>query len=358
MPRLFCASYFARPKGVRARGSRILSALCLAIAGCTLVDEDLSRCATSSDIDYEMRLVTNLTAELETQVSAQVELTAVASALQQHLSSVFTDLAHDVDLSFYDVQGDSARLHHEAHIMDASEQSFTLFIPRREYMHLAVANLEQCGQLQLVNDERCHSAKLLRTAQDNKVSSLEAGVFAARLPMEMKEGVDEHFDVKLGMVNCAGALALDTLGSGLGGIKVCMSGFANGLNLADSSYIFQATPEVLADEVKVEDGRFACFCAVTFPSKDVGTKVVIDTEDPFVSPEAAEALWNCTVYVSTKDGSVTKTDLGVKQPLRPGQFKLIRAKVEPDGSVMPTEQYVGVSVTLDWNEQPGWDIDI
>lgn len=356
MPRLFCASYFARPEGVRARGSRILLTLCLAMAGCTLVDEDLSRCATSSDIDYEMRLVTNLTAELETQVSAQVELTAVASALQQHLSSVFTDLAHDVDLSFYDVQGDSARLHHEAHIMDASEQSFTLFIPRREYMHLAVANLEQCGQLQLVNDERCHSAALLQEAGDY-VESFRTGVFAARLPMDIKEGVDEHFDVKLGMVNCASALALDTLGSGLGGIKVSVSGFASGINLADSTYLFRSAPEVVADEVKTGDGRFACFCAVTFPSKDVETKVVIDTDDPFVSPEAAEALWTCTVYVTTGDGKVTKTDLSVKQPLRPGQFMLIRGKVEPDGSVVPREQYVGASVTLDWNEQPGWEIE-
>ena len=327
------------------------------MVGCTLVDQDLSGCDTSYDIDYELRLVTNLTTELKTQVSTQVELTSVAEALLDHLGAVFTDHAYDVDLSFYDVQGDSARLHHESHIMDASEQSFTLFIPRREYMHLALANLEKCGQLRMVDDERCHTAALLQEAGDY-VESFRTGVFAARLPMDIKEGVDEHFDVKLGMLNCASALALDTLGSGLGGIKVSVSGFANGINLADSTYIFRSAPEVVADEVKTGDGRFACFCAVTFPSKDVETKVVIDTDDPFVSPEAAEALWTCTVYVTTKDGSVTKTDLGVKQPLRPGQFMLIRGKVEPDGSVVPREQYVGASVSLEWNEQPGWDMEI
>ena len=331
--------------------------LCASVVGCTLVDQDLSSCETSYDIDYELRLVTNLTTELKTQVSTQVELTSVAEALLDHLGSVFTDHAYDVDLSFYDVQGDSARLHHESHIMDASEQSFTLFIPRREYMHLAVANLDKCGQLQMVDDERCHTAALLQKNGDY-VESFRTGVFAARLPMDIKEGVDEHFDVKLGMVNCASALALDTLGSGLGGIKVSVSGFASGINLADSTYIFRSAPEVVADEVKTGDGRFACFCAVTFPSKDVETKVVIDTDDPFVSPEAAEALWTCTVYVTTGDGKVTKTDLGVKQPLRPGQFMLIRGKVEPDGSVVPREQFVGASVSLEWNEQPGWDIDI
>lgn len=328
-----------------------------AVAACTLVDEDLRHCETSYSIKYELRLVTNLNMELETQVSTQVELASVAKALQSYLSSIFTDHAHDVDLSFYDVQGDSARLHHEAHIMEASEQSYSLSIPRREYMHVAVANLDQCGQLQLVNDEKCHTAALLLQTGEY-ASSFKAGVFMGRLPMDIKDGVDETFDVELGMVNCAGALALDTLGSGLSGIKVSMSGFASGLDLADSSYFFRSPVEVVADEVKTDDNRFACFCAVTFPSKDVETKVVIDTEDPFVSPEAAEALWNCMVYVTTKDGSVTKTDLGVKLPLRPGQFKLIRAKVEPDGSVVPGEQYVGASVTLDWNEQPGWDIEI
>ena len=331
--------------------------LSFSLIGCTLVDEDMSDCESSSEMDYELRLVTNLTTELNTQVSTQVELTSVATVLQDYLGSVFTDFAHDLDLSFYDVQGDSSRLHHEEHIMDDSEHSYTLFIPRRKYMHLAVANLEECGQLQLANDEKCHSAVLLQDDQDI-VSSFKSGVFFARFLMDIKEGVDEHFDVKLGMVNCASALALDTLGSGLRSIQVSMSGFANGLNLADSSYIFRSVPEVVADEVKIDDNRFACFCAVTFPSKDVETKVVIDTDDPFVSPESAEALWNCTVYVTNEDGSITKTNLGVKQPLRPGQFKLIRAKVEPDGSVMPMEQYVGASVSLDWNEQPGWDIEI
>ena len=81
--------------------------LCASVVGCTLVDQDLSSCETSYDIDYELRLVTNLTTELKTQVSTQVELTSVAEALLDHLGSVFTDHAYDVDLSFYDVQGDS-----------------------------------------------------------------------------------------------------------------------------------------------------------------------------------------------------------------------------------------------------------
>ena len=331
--------------------------LTVALTGCAWVDEDMRNCESDYNLDYEMRLVTNLTTELKTQVSTQVELTAVATVLQEHLGTVFTDFAHDVNLSFYDVEGDSVRLHHEAHIMDASQHNYTLFIPRHRYMHLAVANLEKCGQLRLLNDEKCHTAVLQQEIRDT-VSSFKAGVFTGRLAMDIEDGVDQQFDVKLSMTSCASALALDTLGSGIKELKVYMSGFANGFNLADSSYLFQFTPQVIADKVKVTDDRFACFCAVTFPSRDVETKMIIDSDDPYVSPEAEEALWNCTVYATTKEGTTTKTVMGVNLPLRPGQFKLIRAHVEPDGSVAPREQFVGASVTLNWNEQPGIDIDL
>ena len=101
-----------------------------------------------------------------------------------------------------------------------------------------------------------------------------------------------------------------------------------------------------------------CFCAVTFPSKDVDdTKTVIETDDPYVSTVADEALWKYTIYITCSDGSITETVLSVKVPLRPGQFKLIRANILPDGSVVPREPYVGASVCLNWNEMPGWEID-
>ena len=343
-------------------------AMALAFTGCALVDDDMSDCEADHKIDYELRLVTNMTTELQTQLSTQVELKAVAAVLQNKLSSIFTDYAHDVNLSFYDVKEDSLRLYQESHIMDANQSSYTLYIPVREYMHMAVANLEPPKKpdgtqeeklIFLVNDEKCHTARIEQPVNDpnNIIKSHNTGVFTARLPMDIKDGIDQEFDVKLYMANCASAVALDTLGSGLKDIRVFASGFANGLNLADSTYIFSFTPKVQAQEVNVDDGRFVCFYAVTFPSKDVTTKTVINTEDPYVSEVSSEKLWDYTIYTTAADGSTTETVLSVKLPLRPGQFKLIRAKVQPDGSVSPREPYVGASVTLQWNEQPGWDID-
>lgn len=343
--------------------------MALAFTGCALVDDDMSDCEADHKIDYELRLVTNMTTELQTQLSTQVELKAVAASLQKTLSGIFTDYAHDVNLSFYDVKEDSIRLHHESHIMDANQSSYTLYIPVRKYMHVAVANLEPMNQdgteaekmIFLVNDEKCHSSRIHQpvNSTDNIIKSHNTGVFTARLPMDIKEGMDQEFDVKLYMANCASALALDTLGSGIKDIRIFASGFANSFNLADSSYVFSFTPKVQAEEVKVADGQFVCYYAVTFPSKDVTTKTVIETDDPYVSAISAEKLWDYTVYTTVADGSITETVLSVKLPLRPGQFKLIRAKVQPDGSVAPRDKdpYVGASVTLQWNELPGWDVD-
>lgn len=346
----------------------VLSVMAAAFTGCTLVDEDLTDCEADHEINYELRLVTNLTTELQTQLSTQVELTAVAASIQDHLKGVFTDHAHDVDLSFYDVTEDSLRLHHETHIMDANQSSYTLYIPVRKYMHVAVANLQPVQadgspaptELVLAEDEKCHSARLdlVVNSTKNIVPSQTSGVFSARLPMDIKDGVDQQFDVKLYMVNCASALVLDTLGSHIKDIKVLASGFANGFSLADSTYHFTFNPQVQADEVKVGDGQFMCFCAVTLPSMDVEeTKSIINTDDPYIAQPAEQSLWQYNVYTTCEDGSVTETILGVKLPLRASQFKMIRAKIQADGSVSPREPYVGASVTLNWSDGPSWIID-
>ncbi len=96
-------------------------------AGCSMIDEDQSDCEKSK-IDYELRLITNISTEIETQLETETTLSTeanleLAQALRDHLSGIFTDFAHDVDLSFYDTVGDSLRLQHDEHIMDANQAS-------------------------------------------------------------------------------------------------------------------------------------------------------------------------------------------------------------------------------------------
>ena len=112
--------------------------MAVVFSGCSAIDEDLSDCDETLKLDYELHLVTNLSIELQKELDKKTDA-RLLEALRRYLSPVFSDYAHDLDLSFYDTQGDFARLHHEQHQMDANEMSYTLYIPYRDYMHLATA---------------------------------------------------------------------------------------------------------------------------------------------------------------------------------------------------------------------------
>ena len=326
--------------------------------GCGLVDEDLTECESDYAINYELRLITNMTTELQTQLGV-ASSAPVAGAIKTRLSGIFTDYAHDVDLAFYDVSGDGPIMHHERHMMDAYQTSYTLHIPVHEYMHVAVANLSGSEDITLEQSDHSHSAHLQQVVRDT-VDSQKAGIFSARLPMDVQEGEDQQFDVKLYMVTAASALVLDTLDSHVRDIRVFASGFAAGFNLADSTYIYYYTPVVRSDRLDAGTvpGTPLCYLTVNFPSRDVKeTKSQVEDNRPFISGVADEPLWQYKVYALLKDGSVTETVVGVKVPLRAGQLKVITANVSDDGSVVPRGPYVGAVVTLNWSQGTTWDID-
>ena len=341
---------------------------CIALGSCSVIDDDLSVCDNHYELDYELRLVTNMNTELKTQLSTETQL-SLAHSLRTHLADIFTDFAHDVDLSFYDTQGDSLRLQHDEHIMDANQASYTLYLPMRQYMHLAVANIVDNPLVDLFNDERCHTAKLarigtpsaspvLRSASTDSVQSHTTGIFTARQPMEVLEGVNQQFHVHLFMANCAAVLVVDTIGSGVRDMKVVATGFATGFNIADSAFIYSDNPPlVIANQVKTKDedeGEMA-FCTVNFPSREpeeseATTRVIIETTDPFVAPTAKERLWEFRIYATAHDGSTTESILYIRRPLRAGQLMIIKVKARPDGSVTTGDPTIGINVTLNWND--------
>jgi len=336
-------------------------AAALVLKGCSLVDENLTDCEQDHLLNYELRLVTNMSTEisteLETTVATDMELSA-ATALRDYLKNIFTDFAHDVDLSFYDVVEDSVRLHHEAHIMDANQSSYTLYIPVRRYMHTAVANVADNQLVSLEEDDYCHKGRLHQVVADS-VRSHNTGLFTARLPMDVLEDVDQTFNVRLYMANCASALVVDTLGSHIRDLKVHLTGFATDFNVCDSTYRFQYTSIVKSEKLALSAPGGLCFVSVNYPSRDTRpTKSVIETTDPFISENAANALWQIRVYSTLPDGTVTETKLGVSKPLRAGQFKIIKVKALPNGSVQPDDPDVAMSFELDWQEGQDHEIDL
>ena len=281
-------------------GKLLATALIVVLsASCSAIDEDLSNCDNDYQVDYEIRLVTNMSIELRTQLNT-LEDAGIAQMLRDHLKTIFTDHAHDVDLSFYDTENNQPRLQHDQHIMDANQQSYTINLPKRQYKHLAVANV-------------------------------------------------------LYMANCAAALVIDPRKQDVSNIRVYSTGFASQFNINDSTYTFAApSPIVRTAELLDVNSGMRCYCSVNFPSREpyyngVGSRSVIETEDPFIAQPGQETLWQFEVYV-WKDGKITKTVLSINKPLRAGQLTIIKGWITGEGAVQTSDQTVGVSVTLDWNK--------
>ena len=354
-------------------GKLLAAALTVVLsASCSAIDEDRSNCDSDYQVDYEVQLVTNMSIELRTQLNA-LEDAGIAQVLREHLKTIFTDRAHDVDLSFYDTEGNQPRLQHDQHIMDASQQSYTINLPKRQYKHLAVANVLNNSVVSLLQDDFCRTSQLGLTTRDT-IDSHTTGLFTARLPMNVLEGVDQQFKVNarlpmnvlegvdqqfkvnLYMANCAAALVVDPRKQDISNIRVYSTGFASQFNINDSTYTFAApSPIVRTAELLDVNSGMRCYCSVNFPSREpyynsVGSRSVIETEDPFIAQPRQETLWQLKAYVTRKDGKITETVLSINKPLRAGQLMIIKGWITDDGVVHTSDQTVGVSVTLDWQE--------
>jgi len=329
----------------------VSAALGAVLTGCSMIDEDLSGCGKEVVVEYDVELVTNMSLELEMQLDAQTDK-EIMDVLREYMRRIFTDHAHDVDLSFYDTQGDSTRLMHDQHIMDANQRRYVLHLPIHDYQHLAVANIAENRLVELANDTRCHPAQLLQQRADT-ITPHTTGLFTARLPMQLVEGIDQTFFVRLYMANCASALVVAPRSHQGLPIRVVASGFASQYQICDSAYTFAPSAPVMAtDMLTAKTDPRICFCTVNFPSREpAATRTVIETQEPFVAKPGEQSLWEYRVYVTNADGSVTESIVGIREPLRAGLLKIVQVWIGDDGRVNSESPEVGVSVTLDW--KPG-----
>ena len=332
------------------------------MAGCCSIDDDLSDCPPDESqyqMEYELKLVTNMTTELQTQLTTITEL-SVASALETHLENIFSDFAHDVNLSFYDTEGVKERLEHKVDIINTNQTTYDLTLPMRKYLHLAVANIAENHVVGLFDDEHSPTSKLQQAegtvssgSSHSIVDSHTTGLFTARQPMEVLSGVSQTFNVRLYMANSAATLVLDPKGHTFKDIRVYATGFANEFHISDSTYVFPATsPLIKADKVAT-DNDLLCYCTVNFPSPDAApassAKRRADSETP---------LWQFKVYLTKSDDSVTETVLDITEPLKAGDLKIIKGSLDDEGAVRPYDSTVGVSVTLDWNDGGTYNPDL
>jgi hypothetical protein len=313
-------------------------AVLAALTGCTLIDEDTSDCVSHYRVEYRLQL------GLETRPSDEVNKVlkgssdvAAATALLDYMGNIFSDVAHDLDLSFYDVVADSVRLHQEQHLVEADRATYAINIAAHRYMHLATANLRDNAVAVLRMDDRCRRSRFVLERTDT-VASQRTGLFTTRLPMELLADQDQEFSTVLYMANSGIALVADTLDSHIRDLDVFASGFADGFNICDSTFRYGSNPVVRTDRLDLSSPGEMCFAAITFPSPDV----------PLTRAGEA-ACWEFRTVATLPDGSRTQTILAMPDPLPAGGIKVLKVKVLDDGSVTPADTKVGVSVTLDWS---------
>jgi len=335
----------------------LLGLLC---TGCSLIDDDLSVCDTGDStiiiknveyqLEYEMKLVTEMHVTVDEKLTSEIEKT-IGDTLKRWLEPLFSGKAHDLDMNFYSMDGTDELKHQRHEIVDANQKSFTLYIPREDYMHLAVVNTAGNNSIRLMGAEHAASMRIKQVEGDT-IDSHPTAVYTARLPMSMTEDENLTFSVHLYMVNAAVALVINESKLTSPKMTVLMKGSASGFSVRDSIYAFNTHSLVRAKKVTDQ-----CFAVVTMPSDSakVAPSATIAKRKTNENP----AVWQLIVHVTLPDGKITETVLSADYALKAGTLEIIKVQLNEDGSITPVQSpHVGATVTLDWKEGGTHEIDI
>lgn len=317
---------------------RLATVLILSLMLGSCIDEDLSECGKDYIIEYQLQLCTNMQTEIGSELSAPGEQ-AVARRLEQAMSDIFTDVAQDLDINFY---ANHVQAHHEEHLINAANASFTIYLKADDYRHLAWCNVA-ANQDVVVSGQNTDNLVDIANAGGDTINGHRYGLFTARKDMDIKSE-SYSFTVPMYMQNCATALVINRQGVATEDIKGYVLGLANSFSVNDS--IYNHVSNTVVRTTRMNEGAYTCLHTAGFPSgEEMHSSRAGDTD----------VIWSYHVYV-TINGNITETKLYVREPLKAAQLKIIKANLHEDGSLATEAPEVGVSVTLDW--KPGGDYDV
>lgn len=371
-----------------------LSAGALVPTACSsLIDDDTDICLAEYDAEYELRLVTNEEHEL---ARVLADRTDIADALRAHLSGVFTDNGRELDLSFYDSAAAQPRFRHDEVAMSGPTKTMHVSLPVGQQMHLAVANMKDNGPAQYSGfDAPWRQAAIAlnldgvaidpaATATTGKVSvdgvdtglpadfspgtavaSQKTGIFTGRKHLSAPVFGPYNYYMPLYIANSAAALVLDPRKAPITDVKIFTTGFATSFSVADSTYHYENSPLVRAEQVNLSDTtKTLCFCTVNFPSPEptalgpslAPTRTVTDTDAPFLYQDCLQNLWRYECYVKLNDGSITRTLISIRHPLRAGQLKIVRGYIDGQGVIRTEATEAGGAIDVKW--EAGYEHEI
>ena len=323
------------------------------MVACTLIDDDLSVCDQELVINYHLQLHTTLSVQLQTELSGEPD-GPVREALERYLGPVFTDMAKDVDLRFYNEETDDLRYGIQEEIND-SRTTYTIRLPKENYMHLGVANMADNARVQLSGGDHSRSMLIHPTDQD-EVGAMRTGLFTARMPMSVTDST-KSFDVHLYMVNAAVALILDTEScADLESLDGYLTGAAYAFLIRDSIYSYGNSYRTLMESLAVSKDRLA------FRGERLADSTVPACLATVCMPTEDEQSWTLTVRATLTEDRHTTTTLLVPESLQAGSLRIIRCMVNSDGKIVPDEgehaQEIGTAFELDWGEGTEQEIEL
>ncbi len=323
----------------------ILLLIAVATAGCHLIDDDLSGCGVNAIINYELHLITEVQVQIDDKLSSDIDK-PVADALQKWSAPYYSGSAHDLDMSFFSLDGTDELLEHKSDIINANQKSYTLYIPRKDYQHVAVVNIADNNNVSLQGGQYASSMQLVQRAADT-LDSHNTAIYAARMPMYMANiETNLTFNVHLHMVNCGVALVLTADGSTIPKMRsMLLKGTATGFGLNDSTFTYTKSRPIRAEKVMDR-----CYAVLALPSPDA-TPAECGNRKVKHATMADNTLWKVQVFTDMPDGTVTETELSFPYALQAGSLEIIKVHMKDDGSVTVVgNAEVGVTVTLDWKE--------
>ncbi len=321
----------------------ILLLAAIAQASCNSIDDDLSDCGRDVPVVYTVRQLANLDAVLANELSDANEQ-PVAQQLRKLLTLFFTQQVHLLNRAFY---ADATPYLSEQSIMDAQQATFITYLRDNSYRHLAVGTIASDPVISIIGSDTPTTYLLQQGYAADTIDSHSDALFTARSNLDIDNSTAEKtFGVDLYQQNSAVALVLDPVGVQFPAIRACLTGLASSFAINDSTYSYATSRPVRMQPVDVVGSPFITLCGRAFPSVDTAPAA---TRTNATATEA-EAIWQLHAYVTRPDGTVTENRLFIPTPLKADQLRIIKGVILPDGTIVPSLQEVGVSVTLDWHQ--------
>ena len=320
----------------------------------------------------------------------------IRKALEDYLAPVFQSSVHDIDVSFFDQRRKGERTFHLVDVLDATERDYPFEVVASDYRFGGGANVSANPGVSLTSGET--EKDLAFVQKDGTSDSHRAGLFSMRGRLYVKKGTDTRISAPLCMNNACAALILNCDSCEVVSVRATVEGLADTFNIIDSLYSFDRHTVINADVIDLapyigsdEDNTSESntwgydpawitwtktprmVCAVGFPSRNFGTDVI----------DGKVVIWTVNLFVTLSDGTVTRNDIYMGQPVQANRLKIVKGWLMADGSFEPTppltptpspggggggtipptppspdDPVVGVSVTLNWKEGSSFTPDL